>query len=662
MAKPIHIRQVVTILRDRLASILGFTHEGNRDLYITFGWPKQLLVEQLFAMYYRNGLANRIIKAFPAGTWRDPPLIRDDAGSSADEETDDFSTFVKSYEDCFKKHNIMTYLERADRVSGTGRFGLLLLGFRDGLELDQPMSEGNFPLLYVSVYSDPNVTINQWETNAQDPRYGKPLYYTLQTGNPVVGGGQSPSGQRSFRCHWSRVIHIAEYLDEDEVYGLPRLVPVFNLLQDLEKLLGAGAETYWFNARGGMVWSADKDANFSDAEIARMELQADEFGNQLKRITALQGVTPTMLQSSISDPGPLLEKQLDVIAGATGIPKRILIGSERGELSSDQDENNWAQRLEERRINYATPFILKPVISKLILTGNIIQPEGQWEVQWPGDGLGPQKAAEIGQIRSNTLRNYVTSPGADIVVPEPEFRKEFLGLDPKSEYTEEEEEELDEDALLEEPEVPELPNGAGDRAAVGILTEALKTGGRKLHLTTKQLHLFKGSAFGKGYLKTHTLPRSLYVKRMVLNADDIISWAQSQGFSSVLGPDEMHVTVMYSQNDIDWFKVPDAWNQDDDGELIVKPGGARAVEQFDGGAVVLRFKSENIEYRHQEVCRSGASHKYPGEYAPHITLTYDLDGLELSEVEPYTGKIELGPEIFEECNSDYRSEMKELVI
>jgi len=661
MAQALHVRQVVTILRDRLASILGFTHEGNRDLYTTFGWPKQLLVEQLFAMYYRNGLANRIIKAFPSGTWRDPPLIRDEAGSSADEETDDFSPFVKSYDDCFKKYNIMTYLERADRVSGTGRFGLLLLGFRDGQQLDQPMGEGNFPLLYISVYSDPNVNINQWVTDPQDPRYGKPMYYTLQTGNPVVGGGQSPSGQRSFRCHWSRVIHLAEYLDEDEVYGLPRLVPVFNLLQDLEKLLGAGAESYWYNARGGMVWSADKDASFSDAELARMEQQADEFGNQLKRITALQGVTPTQLQNTINDPGPLLEKVLDVIAGATSIPKRILIGSERGELSSDQDENNWSQRLEERRINYATPFILKPVISKLILTGNIIQPEGQWEVQWPGDGLGPQKAAEVGKTRSETLKNYVTSPGAEIVVPEEEFRKEFLGLEPKSEYGEEMEEPLPEDTLLEEPDAP-VPNGAADREAVGILTNALKVGGRKLSLTTQQLHLFKGSEFGKEYLKAHTLPRSLYVKRMVLNADDIISWAKGQGFSSLLGPDEMHVTVMYSQADIDWFTVPDDWNPNQDGELVVKPGGARVVEQFDGGAVVLRFKSTDIEYRHLVIGGVGAMHKYPGDYQPHITLTYELDDLDLDEVEPYTGKIELGPEIFEECDKDYRSHMKELAL
>lgn len=669
------INQVVTILRDRLASLLGLTHHGTRDLYENFGWPKNLIIEQLFAMYYRGGIANRIIKAYPQATWRDIPVIRDEQGSSSKKDAADYSPFTESVEQFFKKHNVLAYLERADRVAGVGRFSLLLFGFRDGLPLDQPMAEtsSQAPLLYLSVYADPNVTITEWEQNMQDPRFGKPKYYTVQTGNPVVGGGQSNAiGHRSFRVHWSRVLHLAEYLDEDEIYGLPRLVSVYNYVQDLEKLTGAGAESFWFNARGGMVWSADKDAQFGADEITRMERQAEEFGNQLRRITALQGVTPTQLNSTIIDPSPLINSLLDLIAGGVAIPKRILVGTERGELSSDQDENNWAQRVEERRVNYASPYILKPMISKLILTGNVLQPKGQWEIQWPGAGLGPQKAAEVGSVRSNTLRNYVTSPGAELVVPPEEFRKEFLGLEPVSEYADSVvEEPLDEEelALLEEPpaeaegEVANDDAPPGDQLARLSAAEMQKASGtgQRLVMNAAQLHAFRTSPFGQDFLKANTISKSLYIYRPVLNADDIMEWAREQGFSSVMGPDEMHVTMLYCESPVDWFAMPDDWAQNEDGEKIIQPGGARMVEQL-GSACVLRFKNEQLEWRHKAMLDAGASHKHVGSFMPHVTITYDMDGLDYSEIEPYRGKIVLGPEVFAEVDREWKDRVQETTV
>lgn len=667
------VHQVVTVLRDRLASILGLTHGGGRDLYENFGWSKNLLVEQLFAMYYRNGIANRVCRAYPAATWRDRPVIRDERGSSDDPTAEDYSPFTESVYQLFKKYDVTSWLERADRVSGVGRFGVLLLGFRDGKPLIEPLSSGNYPLLYMTVYADPNITINTWDTNEQSPRFGRPDTYTLQTGNPVVGGGGSPTPHRSLQVHWSRVLHLSEVTDEDEVYGLPRLMACYNTVQDLEKLMGAGAETYWYNSRGGMVWSADKDATYTEADVTRMERIAEEFSQQLKRITALQGVTATQLSSAITDPGPLIDKHLDIISGATGIPKRILIGSERGELSSDQDENNWAQRVEERRNNYAGPKILTPVISKLIMTGNVVSPEGKWEIQWPGDALGPQKAAEVGSVRSNTLRNYVTSPGAELIVPPPEFRKEFLGLDPVSEYDTLEEEPLDETeaALLGDPVAdgngtnPAETDGADAVDPGAVADQArrlLRAEGQQLRLNAHELHLFRQSAFGQEWLKSNTVNCTLYVRRQVLNADDLVEWAKEQGFSSILNPEDLHVTVAYSTTPVDWFKIPDSWIDNDKGEHLVKPGGARQVKPLGPhGAIVLCFKDSMLEYRHQDICRAGATFKF-GEYYPHVTITYELDGLDLNEVEPYRGKLLLGPEIFEEVDADWRAEVQELSI
>jgi hypothetical protein len=610
---------VVTVLRERIASVLGLTHQGARDLYSQFGYPRDLVVEQLFAMYYRNGIANRIIKAFPAATWRDPPLLCDEDGSSAEEGTDDFSPFTKAADSLFKKYNVLAYCERADRLASVGRFGVLVMGFRDGLPLDKPLSRGNYPLLYFAVYGEPSITISEWDNDETSPRFGRPTMYTLQTAGPVISG-QRQVVRKSIRVHWSRVVHITEFPEEDDIYGLPRLLPIFNHLIDLEKIMGAGSEVYWLNARGGMALSADKDANITDEALADMRSQVDQFEHQLRRTLALQGVTAQMLQATVQDPSMMTDKLLDVIAGSVGIPKRILLGTERGELSSDQDENNWAQRIEERRKNFAIPYILQQVVARLIETGNL-KPNGEWHVDWPGEALSPDKAANVGLTRSNTLRNYVTSPGAELIVPPGEFRKVFLGLDPESKF-----EEVEELEPLPDEDVPDedVPDESEEPVS----------------LTSAQLHTLK--ARGGSFVKP------LYIRRNVVNAEDIVEWAKEQGFSSIIREDELHVTVCYSRTPIDWFKLNNSWNEDENGQLTIKAGGPRSVEEFGEGAIVLRFASPDLTYRHEEVVRLGGSHDYGASYAPHITITYNRDDLDLEDVVPYRGKIILGPEIFEE--------------
>ncbi|KKX29192.1 phage portal protein [Rhizobium sp. LC145] len=148
-------------------------------------------------------------------------------------------------------------------------------------------------------------------------------------------------------------------------------------------------------------------------------------------------------------------------------------------------------------------------------------------------------------------------------------------------------------------------------------------------------------------------PRSLYVSRKVLNAGDIIAWAKGQGFSTTLPADDLHVTVIYSRTPVDWMKAgQDYWNED--GTLLIPPGGPRVVSRFDGGAVVLEFSSASLSWRHQELKRTGAETSYP-EYAPHITITYRSGEVDIDKVEPYRGKIDLGPEVFEEVNDDWKS-------
>jgi phage-related protein (TIGR01555 family) len=152
-------------------------------------------------------------------------------------------------------------------------------------------------------------------------------------------------------------------------------------------------------------------------------------------------------------------------------------------------------------------------------------------------------------------------------------------------------------------------------------------------------------------------PRSLYVQRKLLNAEEFLKWAKGQGFTTTVPADELHVTVLYSRRPIDWLKMGSGWESDQKGELRVPPGGARLVEPLgDKGAVVLLFSSSSLSWRHEEMVRQGASHDFD-EYQPHVTITYDGGDIDLSDVEPYRGELRFGPEIFEEVDDDWSAKL-----
>jgi hypothetical protein len=148
-------------------------------------------------------------------------------------------------------------------------------------------------------------------------------------------------------------------------------------------------------------------------------------------------------------------------------------------------------------------------------------------------------------------------------------------------------------------------------------------------------------------------PAPLYASRKVLNAQAIIDWAASQGFTSTLKADDLHVTVAYSRAPVDGAKAGKA------ADSVVAKGGRRSVEPLgDEGAVVLKFPSSDMQARWQQYRDAGASWDYES-YTPHVTLTYDGKGVDLSKVQVYRGPIELGPETQAALNLDKADDYKE---
>lgn len=149
-------------------------------------------------------------------------------------------------------------------------------------------------------------------------------------------------------------------------------------------------------------------------------------------------------------------------------------------------------------------------------------------------------------------------------------------------------------------------------------------------------------------------PRSLYVSRKVANSAELIAWAKEQGFATTVPAEELHVTVCFSRAELDWMKVDPA-----PAALTVPPGGPRVVEPLgDKGAVVLLFRSPELEARHAEILKAGASHDFPS-YHCHVTITYAGGDMDLSAVKPFEGAIEFGPELFAELDDDWKDKITE---
>lgn len=601
--------------RSAISAFIGFSHNMRRDLYEAFGYERIINTRALIAMYLRNDIANRIIRCFPQATWRNMPICKDEAGSSIEKDSKEFSPFALACDELFKKFNVPRYFERADRVASIGRFGILLMGFSDGNDLSKPLRTGNNKLLYLAAYGEPSITIDQFDENPSSPRFGLPITYRINSFNQDdTFGRRSPF--KSLRVHYSRAIHISEVLDSDEVFGTPRLLPVYNRLKDLEKVVGGAAEAFWLTANPATYFSVDKDAKISNEDKAKTKKQAEEMGDQLRRVMIGQGLTAETMQAAPPDPQYLIGNIINLIGGATGIPARILLGTERGELSSMQDENNWQSRVDERRQTFAGSSIVKPFVQKMIDTGNLPDAVGNWEVDWPDNPDSPQNAAAVANSFAQAIGTYSNAPNAPLVVPLQEFRKEFLGLPPDSEYDAE---------VFEDPLAEEDPEDSSDPDAKGPEDGP--------------------ASDKKPAAKQNADMATLYAYRPLQNSDAVAKWAKSQGFKNV--ENDLHVTLAYSKKAVDWLKLADAWDEDDDGILVVPPSGRRVVERFDGGATVLSFGSSVLQYRADDMKGVGCISDYD-RYQPHITITYQGAAVNLKKVKPYTGKLVFGPEVFQE--------------
>lgn len=406
--------------RMKFAETLGQTYGGNRDLYQALGYKKELTYRDYYQHYKRADIAKVIINKPANAVWGNPPKLSEKGQAVIDE---DEKSLNNQWNMLIKKHNLFSQLIRLDKLLGLGRYAILLFGFDDTADFSKPLNTDKNPeLLYIQPYSEEGAEIQTFETDRSNPRYGLPVLYHIKTLNPTTN-----TKNLAIPVHYSRVLHVVEDPLENQVYGTPRLEALFNRLQDLQKLLGGSAEMFWRGARPGYAAIADKDGDFGEIDPDEMKDQFDEFEHNLRRWITVQGVSIEDLAPQVASPKEHIDAQIMMISIVTGIPKRILTGSERGELASTQDEKVWNSLIKDRMSTFAEPQILRPLLDKLIDCNVLVTEEEDYTLTWPKmSAMGEKEKADITKMRAQAIGEYLKTPGADILIP-PEIwlRDEF---------------------------------------------------------------------------------------------------------------------------------------------------------------------------------------------------------------------------------------------
>lgn len=414
--------RVLSELLDRARSTQGpWTFDGRRDVSAALGYATTITAADYRERYRRGGIASRIIEAKPQATWRGLGEIIEDEDPSV------ITPFEQAWIELEQRLKIWSVFYRVDVLAGLGRFAVILIGAPGEFDQELPRRFKAEEILYLTPFSevDIEITDKDYVLDRKSPRFGLIERYRLGRLNETLDIARRVS------VHWSRVIHVADGALDDQLFGLPRLERVWNRLDDLEKVIGGGSEAFWLQARQGLHFNIDKELKLTAEEKTAMVEQVDEYVDGIRRTLRTRGMEVNTLGSDVANFNPQADSILTQIAGAAGIPKRILTGSEMGELASAQDRSNWADQNNDRRSQYASPVVVEPFVQRMIDHDSLPMPVS-FTTRWPETlNLTPDERAKMAVLWADINAKF----GLEVVTAN-EIRDRCLSLNRREELDE----------------------------------------------------------------------------------------------------------------------------------------------------------------------------------------------------------------------------------
>lgn len=417
----------------------GFGRDRWGALSDDLGYPSDIGIDLYQRAYARGGVASRVVNIWPDECWGAHPEI-------CQTHKPVRTRFERRWEEVQKKTNAYHYMHRADRMSGVGTFGILLLGL-PGEKLSDPVpgldpitgerdetfqysNDAPVELKYIRAFGEPIVKIASKEKNVFSPRYDQPTMYEVQFSQAGSGPGSESGGYPTYEnhVHWTRCIHLADNRESSEINGVPRMRGVMDYLYDIRKVAGSSAEMFYKGGFPGYAFETYPDLA-GEAVLDQDEVDEEiwRYTQGLQRYLTSVGGKWNSLAVQVASPKDHIEQYIQLICATIGIPVRIFTGAESGHLASQQDAANWKERVRGRQVNYLQPWVLEPFIDRLMAVG-VLPWVKKYIVSWRDlRALSDKDRADVALKQTQALFQYV-SGGVNQMVPEEMYFTEVLGF------------------------------------------------------------------------------------------------------------------------------------------------------------------------------------------------------------------------------------------
>lgn len=418
-----------------------------RNIWKECGYPDVLTIANYRSLYDRGGIASRIVSVYPKAAW--PGMYIEE-----DEDPKNVTPFEASAAALEERLSLLSRVTKCDVLRGLGSYSVLLIG-APGKKGQSPeeilmseLTKSSRPetpdkpsdLLYLQPVAEDRAKIVEYNSDPTSPRHGMPEFYDITLGGSTADGGNLGIGTRGistgkvYKVHWSRLIHMARNCLEDEVLGEPELKSVWNYFWDLLKIHGGGAEAAWKRADPGRHIDIPPDLEFDTTAQNALLDQFDSLDHGLSKNITTRGASLALLGAGakVQDFGSNADALLKLIAGTKNIPMRKLVGSERGELASSQDDENWWDAVDDFRDEHCKPILKgngRGLYDRLITYGYLEPPE-KYEIKWPLRDEDTLEAKAAVCVQLSTANKAQFDAGGTPLLSGDEIRDLVLDMEP----------------------------------------------------------------------------------------------------------------------------------------------------------------------------------------------------------------------------------------
>ena len=362
----------------------GISRDQARNINDDFGYPNRIEFLQFHNMYSRNALAFAAIQKIVKKCYQSYPTLKQS------EDSDDETPQEQLIRQHFAKIRFWQNFIEADRRGMVGGYAGLILRIADGKKFNEPVESlagaGVESIVEVIPAWRGQLRVSKYINEIDDPDYGKPAAYQYNEAE-MIENQATETQPRSFEVHPDRVLIMSR---DGTIHADSLLLPGYNALLDVEKIIGAGGEGFWRNARAAPIISVDKEIQHAEILQAFGAKNSDELQSKLddrvkgllkgfKNYLMLKGITVTYPNVALPSPEHYFKNSVEFFASSVDIPFKILIGNVTGERSSTEDNKEWAQTCMSRREE-----VIIPIIEQLIFRlqeWNAID-TADWSVDW----------------------------------------------------------------------------------------------------------------------------------------------------------------------------------------------------------------------------------------------------------------------------------------